>query len=103
MQVDLLTLYLLAIGTLLASSGMSLWERFALPQRRRELNIVAGGYATLALGCIAATLRARLPGMSGAALSNPVIVSGYLLVLHGVAAPSARQYRAAPQLSLPAS
>jgi hypothetical protein len=51
MRFDLLTLYVLAVGTLLLSTGMTLWERQARPQRRRELGILALGYATLALGC----------------------------------------------------
>jgi hypothetical protein len=37
MRFDLLTLYVLAVGTLLLSTGMTLWERQARPQRRREL------------------------------------------------------------------
>ncbi|MGF6723074.1 diguanylate cyclase (GGDEF)-like protein [Paraburkholderia sp. GAS41] len=95
MHVDLITLYFLAIGTLLASSAMTLWERRAYPTRNRELTILAAAYATLAVGCAAAPFRHALPGATGSALGNLVIVSGYLLVLHGVAALSGRQYRAA--------
>jgi diguanylate cyclase (GGDEF)-like protein len=94
MHVDLITLYLLAIGTLLASSAMTLWERRTHPTRSRELNILSAAYATLAVGCAAAAFRHTLPGVIGAALSNLVIVTGYLLILHGAAALSGRQYRA---------
>ena len=95
MHVDLVTFYLLAIGTLLASSGMTLWELRVHPERSRELKIFAAGYATLAMGCAVAAFRHYLPGASGAALSNLVIFCGYLLILHGAASLSGRQYRAA--------
>jgi diguanylate cyclase (GGDEF)-like protein len=94
MHVDLLTLYFLAIGTLLASAGMTLWEGRTHPGRSRELKILAAGYVTLAIGCAAITVRHKLPGATGSALSNLVVVAGYLLILHGVAALSGRQYRA---------
>ncbi|QQC66245.1 GGDEF domain-containing protein [Paraburkholderia ginsengisoli] len=93
MHVDLITLYLLAIGTLLASAGMTLWEHRTHPKRSRELKILAAGYATLAIGCAAAAFRRGLPGVTGSALSNLIIVSGYLLILHGVASLNRRQYR----------
>lgn len=95
MHVDLITLYFLAIGTLLASAGMTLWERRAHPKRSKELRILAAGYATLAIGCAAAPFRHDLPGATGSVLSNLIIVTGYLVVLHGVASLSGRQYRAA--------
>ncbi|WP_438392295.1 diguanylate cyclase domain-containing protein [Caballeronia sp. DA-9] len=94
MHVDLLTLYLLAIGTLFASSALTLWERRINPRRNKELKILAAGYATLAVGCAVATWRRDLPGATGSAFSNLVILSGYLLILHGVASLNARQYRA---------
>ena len=94
MHVDLLTLYLLATGTLLASSGMTLWEHRTHPRRSKELRLLAAGYATLAIGCAAVIIRHALPGISGSALSNLVILSGYLLILHGVASLSGRHYRA---------
>jgi diguanylate cyclase (GGDEF)-like protein len=94
MHVDLLTLYFLAIGTLLASSCMTLWERRTHPARSTELRTLAAGYATLATGCAAITVRSHLPGVWGGALSNLVIMCGYLLVLHGVALMNGRQYRA---------
>jgi hypothetical protein len=95
MHVDLVTLYFLAIGTLLASAGMTRWERRAHPERSKEWRILAAGYATLAIGCAAAPLRHDLPGATGSAFSNLIIVSGYLLVLHGVASLNGRQYCAA--------
>jgi diguanylate cyclase (GGDEF)-like protein len=93
MHVDLLTLYFLVVGTLFASSGMTLWEHRTHPRRSKELKILAVGYATLAIGCAAVTVRHELPGATGSALSNLVIVTGYLLVLQGVASLSGRQYR----------
>jgi diguanylate cyclase (GGDEF)-like protein len=98
MRVDLITLYLLAIGTLFASSGLTLWERRSYPRRRRELGVLAAGYATLALGCAAASIRHNVPGFSGfpgvvgSALANLVIVGGYLLNLQGVALLNGRRY-----------
>ncbi|CAG9268998.1 Diguanylate cyclase (GGDEF) domain-containing protein [Paraburkholderia unamae] len=94
MHVDLLTIYLLLIGTLLASAGMTLWEHRTHPRRSKALRILAAGYATLALGCALVLVRTRLPGAAGAALSNLVIMTGYLRVLHGVATLNGRQYRA---------
>ncbi|SDD91730.1 GGDEF domain-containing protein [Paraburkholderia lycopersici] len=94
MHVDLLTIYFLLIGTLLASSGITLWEHRTHPARSKELRILAAGYATLAAGCAAVIVRGNLPGVAGAALSNLVIMSGYLLVLHGVATLNGRRYRA---------
>lgn len=92
MHVDLITLYLLAIGTLLASSGLTLWDHRNHPRRSKELRILAAGYATLALGCAAGVFRRDLPGAIGAGLSNFIFVAGYLLVLHGVAALNRRKY-----------
>ncbi|MDR5806773.1 GGDEF domain-containing protein [Caballeronia sp. LZ019] len=92
MHVNLITLYFLAIGTLLASSAMTFWEHRTHPARSRQLRILAAGYATLALGCAAASFRRDLPGAWGAATSNLIIVSGYLLILHGVASLNGRQH-----------
>lgn len=94
MHVDLITLYLLAIGTLLASCGMTLWERRTHPRRRKELGTLAAGYTTLALGCATVAVRHELPGATGSALSNLIIVTGYLLVLQGVAKLNGRKYGA---------
>lgn len=95
MHVDLLTLYLLLVGTLLASSGMTLWEHRSHPKRSKELKVLAAGFATLAIGCAAALFRHNFPGVTGSALSNLVILTGYLLIMQGVALLSGRQYRAA--------
>ncbi|MEI6003118.1 GGDEF domain-containing protein [Paraburkholderia bengalensis] len=92
MHVDLLTLYFLIIGTLFASSGMILWESRVHPKRSKELKILAAGYATLAIGCAGATQRHALPGVTGSAISNLVIVTGYLLLLHGVAVLNGRRH-----------
>ncbi|HHT9053711.1 TPA: GGDEF domain-containing protein, partial [Burkholderia cenocepacia] len=85
MKVDLATLYLLAIGTLLASSAMTYWEHVSHPKRSNELRMLAIGYATLGIGCALAAFRLELLGAAGAAISNLVILGGYLLVLHAVA------------------
>ncbi|WP_454673861.1 diguanylate cyclase [Achromobacter pestifer] len=94
MHVDLQTLYLLIIGTLLASAGMISWELRAHPQRSNTLRLLAVGFATLAMGCVLVLFRRDFPGAFGSALSNLVILSGYLLVLNGVASLRGRQYRA---------
>jgi diguanylate cyclase (GGDEF)-like protein len=94
MYAVLLTLYLLTVGTLLASAGMTFWEHQSNPGRSKELRILAVGYATLAVGCAAVFFRRDLPGAVGSAISNLVILTGYLVVLHGIAALSGRQYRA---------
>jgi diguanylate cyclase (GGDEF)-like protein len=88
MKVDLTTLYLLAIGTLLASAAMTYWEHLCHPKRGKELRVLAAGYATLAVGCAAAAFRGELFGpasLIGPAISNLAILSGYLVVMHGVA------------------
>ncbi|MCY1209630.1 diguanylate cyclase (GGDEF) domain protein [compost metagenome] len=94
MYVDLLTLYLLAIGTLLASAGMTYWEHRSHPTHGKALRTLAAGFATLAIGCTAVLFRRGLPGAMGAALSNLIILSGYLLVLAAVASLRGRRYRA---------
>ncbi|MGF6773668.1 diguanylate cyclase (GGDEF)-like protein [Paraburkholderia sp. GAS199] len=98
MHVDLITLYLLAIGTLLASSGMTLWECRSHPKRSQALRILATAYATIAVGCAVAAFRRYLPGVTGPALSNLVILTGYLGILHGAASLNGRQYRVASAL-----
>jgi diguanylate cyclase (GGDEF)-like protein len=92
MHVDLFTLYLIAIGTLLASSAMTLWEHRTHPKRSRELVTLAIGYATLALGCGLATVRHDLAGVAGSGISNLVIMTGYLLILHGAACLHGRRH-----------
>ncbi len=84
MQIDLHTLYCLIVGTLLVAGAMTLWERQAHPRRARELGIWAGACLTFAAGLVLAMNRALLPGVLGPALVNLVIVTGYLMVLHGV-------------------
>jgi len=92
MFVDLLTLYLISIGTLLASAAMTLWEHHTHPARGKALRVLAVGYATLALGCATVLVRHHLPGALGAAISNLVILSGYLSILNGVALFSGRRH-----------
>lgn len=94
MHVDLLTLYQLAIGTLIVGAGMTFWERRTNTQRSKPLGILAAGFATLATGCTAVLFRHDLPGALGSAISNLVMLSGYLLILGGVASLSGRHYRA---------
>jgi len=93
MYVDLLTLYLLIVGTLLASAGMTFWEHRTNPRRSKSLRLLAAGFATLALGCGTVLVRRALPGLTGSPLSNLVILSGYLLVLNGVASLGGRRQR----------
>lgn len=94
MSFDLLTLYSLAVGTLLLSAGMTLWECHARPRRSSELRILAGGYTALAMACVFATWRSQFPGALGAALSNLTFLVGYLLILEGVAGLNGHRHRA---------
>lgn len=84
MQIDLATLWYLTIGTLLVSAALTLWERQAHPRRSRELGVWAGACAVFALGCVVAMNRHRFPGAGGGALTNLLMVLGYLMVRHGV-------------------
>lgn len=93
MYVDLLTLYLLAIGTLLASAGMMFWEHLANPRHSKALRILSAGFTTLAVGCVTVLLRRAAPGVLGSALANLVMLCGYLLILNGIAALSGRRHR----------
>lgn len=70
---------------------MTLWERNAQTQRSRELGLWASAYAAFALGCILAMNRNVLPGVSGPALTNVVMMLGYLLVLQGILALDGRK------------
>lgn len=96
MYVDLRTLYLLAIGTLLVSAGMTFWEYRTNPKRGKALRILAAGFATLAAGCAAVLVRRELPSPFGSAVSNLIMLCGYLLILGGVGALRGRRYRAIP-------
>ncbi len=93
MHVDLLTLYFITIGTLLASAGLTFWEHRTHPNRSRSLGILAAGFATLAVGCSSVLFRADLPAGLGSPVSNLIILGGYLLVLNSVASLSGRSYR----------
>lgn len=94
MNVDLFTLYLLAIGTLAASAVMLFWEHRAHPDRSKALQILAAGFGTLAVGCGVVLLRPQIPGIWGSLASNLVLLSGYLLLFNGVAALTGRRYAA---------
>lgn len=93
--MDLATLWYLTIGTLLVAAAMTLWERQAHAERSRELGIWAAAYGVFALGCLLAMSRNLLPGVSGPALTNVVMLLGYLLVLHGVLRLDGRSLRPA--------
>lgn len=93
--MDLATLWYLTIGTLLVAAAMTLWERQAHTQRSRELGIWTAAYGVFALGCLLAMSRSLLPGVSGPALTNVVMLLGYLLVLHGVLRLDGRSLRPA--------
>lgn len=95
MYVDLLTLYFIIIGTLLASAGLTFWEHRTHPNRSGSLRILAAGFATLALGCLVALFRGKLPSPLGSAVANLIVLSGYLLIMNGAASLSGRRYRAA--------
>ncbi|OZI67242.1 GGDEF domain-containing protein [Bordetella genomosp. 11] len=103
MHFDLLTLYFLAIGTLFASAGMTFWEHRSNPRRGATLRILAAGYATLGIGCASVFFRGALPAPAGFAISNLVILSGYLLILGGVGSLSGRRYRGASAVLLMAA
>lgn len=85
MQIDLSTLYYLIIGTVLVALAMMLWERQAQPRRAQELGLWAGAFLAFAVGIGIGLNRTLFPGVVGGALANLVIVTGYLLILHGVA------------------
>lgn len=83
--MDLSTLWYLTTGTLLLSAAMTFWEMQGHIRRSRELGIWAGSYVVFACGCVIAMNRHHLPGASGAALTNIVMVLGYLMFLYGAA------------------
>ncbi|WP_238858347.1 GGDEF domain-containing protein [Faunimonas pinastri] len=73
------------MGTLLVAAAMTFWERRLHPARSRELAVWALSYVSFAAGCVVAMNRYHLPGISGWALANLIMVLGYLLLHHGVA------------------
>jgi diguanylate cyclase (GGDEF)-like protein len=84
MQIDLHTLYCLIVGTVLVAAATMLWERQGHPRRARELGLWTGAFLAFAAGLVVSINRAALPGVLGSALGNLLIVSGYLMILHGV-------------------
>lgn len=82
--MDLGTLWYLTLATLLVSGAMTLWERKAAALRSRELGAWAMGFFTLATGCLIATQRGLFPAHFGSALTNVVMLAGYLFVLQGI-------------------
>ncbi len=64
---------------------MTLWERHARPMRRKELGLLAAGYAVLAAGCALAMGRSLFAGSLGAGLANMVVMTGYVLIFQGAA------------------
>lgn len=82
--MDLGTLWYLTLATLLVSGAMTLWERKASALRSRELGVWAMGFVTLATGCLIATQRGLFPAHLGSALTNIVMLAGYLFVLQGI-------------------
>ncbi|QEI05578.1 GGDEF domain-containing protein [Pigmentiphaga aceris] len=93
MFVDLLTLYLLAVGTLFATACMTFWEHRTNARHSRALRLLAAGFAVLGVGCALILVRRQIPCGAGATMANLVVLSGYLLILNGIAAFSGRQYR----------
>ena len=86
MHVDLFTLYLIIIGTLLASACLTYWEHLD-PSRPQYVAAAVGGRLRHARGGLLHRFRTARPcPVLGLALSNLVILSGYLLVLNAVAA-----------------
>jgi diguanylate cyclase (GGDEF)-like protein len=94
-HISLFTIYLLAVGTLLAGAAMTFWEGSARPEHRPVLTLWASGYIALAIGCLLAGGRSYLPGVTGLALSGLTILAGYLLILEGAATLGGRRHRAA--------
>ncbi|WP_336811487.1 GGDEF domain-containing protein [Bosea sp. MMO-172] len=84
--MDLATLWYLTTGTAVLAAIMTFWERKGHGQRSRELGLWASAYGVFTLGCILAIHRWELPGISGLAISNVVMMLGYLLVLQGALA-----------------
>lgn len=64
---------------------MTLWERRAHGHRARQLGIWAASYVVFAIGCVLAMNRGAFPGAAGWALTNLVMLLGYMMVWHGAA------------------
>ena len=94
--MDLLTFYRLAIGTLLVGAGMTFWEHRSNPKHSKSLRILSAGFAVLAIGCTMVLFRAAMPAPLGSAIANLLVLSGYLLILEGIASLSGRRYRVIP-------
>ncbi|WP_293798288.1 diguanylate cyclase [uncultured Bosea sp.] len=89
--MDLATLWYLTTGTALIAAVMTLWERKAHAQRARELGLWATAYAVFAIGCVLAMNRNTLPGITGFAVTNVVMMLGYLVMLQGALALDGRR------------
>ena len=94
MHVDLFTLYLIIIGTLLASACLTYWEHRPIPAAVRRYGCWRP--ASPRSRRVAPSPVPRRPARSAGlgAESNLVILGGYLLVLNAVAALNGRLYRA---------
>lgn len=84
--MDLPTLWYLTLGTLLLSAAGTIWERKVHPMRSGELAILTTAYCVLSFGCVVGMNRDLFPGAVGSALTNIVMIFGYLLLLHAVRA-----------------
>ncbi len=89
--MHLATLWYLTTGTALIAAVMTLWERKGHGQRSRELGLWSAAYAIFAVGCVLAMIRDALPGLSGFAITNVVMMLGYLLMLQGALALDGRR------------
>lgn len=92
MQIDLQTLWYLAVGTLLVSASLLLWERQAHPGRARVLGILAAALFAFVLGCMLAMNRSHLPVALGMGATNILMMLGYLLVLNAIAGLDGHRY-----------
>lgn len=93
--MDLATLWYLTTGTAVLAAIMTVWERKAQGQRSRELGLWSLAYGAFAAGCVVAMNRDAFPGVSGAAITNLLMMFGYLLMLQGVLALDGRRLQPA--------
>lgn len=89
--MDLATLWYLTTGTAVLAAIMTFWERKGHGQRSRELGLWASAYGVFVIGCVLALNRDTLPGVAGPAITNVVMMLGYLLVFQGVLALDGRK------------